>query len=328
TEGVKRYRSAISDDRGRVWIVTSGGVSMADPRVIATLAVRPIVGIDQVLVDGAPVAPSRSLAFTSNHQRLVVSFVGTALTVPGRIKSRYRLDNFDSRWSDPLPDRQAVYTNLPPGSYTFRVIAEHEGAAADPVLLAFRVDPMFWQTVWFRIGILSLVTIAVWAVYRVRVLQLSQTLNARFEERLAERTRIAQDLHDTLLQGFLSASMQLHVAVDSLPSDHPVGRKLQPILALVQRVIEEGRTAVRGLRSTPLDDDLEAGFRRVPMDLGLAPSVDFKIVVEGRPRPLQPLIRDDVLRIGREALANAIRHASATQIDVELDYGPRALRVS
>src|SRR5262249_44711519 len=134
--------------------------------------------------------------------------------------------------------------------------------------------------------------------------------------------------HDTLLQGFLSASMQLHVAVDSLPSDHPVGRKLQPILALVQRVIEEGRTAVRGLRSTPLDDDLEAGFGRVPMDLGLAPSVDFKIVVEGRPRPLQPLIRDDVLRIGREALANAIRHASATQIDVELDYGPRALRVS
>src|SRR5262245_25767087 len=155
TEGVKRYRSAISDDRGRVWIVTSGGVSMADPRVIATLAARPIVGIDQVLIDGVPVAPSPTLAFTSNHQRLVVSFIGIALTVPERIKFRYRLDNFDSKWSDPLPDRQAVYTNLRPGSYTFRVIAENESAAADPVLLAFRVDPMFWQTAWFRIGILS-----------------------------------------------------------------------------------------------------------------------------------------------------------------------------
>ena len=144
---------------------------------------------------------------------------------------RYRLDGFDRDWSAPVTERQAVYTNLGPGTYRFRVMASNSdglwnGAEAT---LRFDVQPTFWQTALVpALGVLLACALAGWALYRLRVLQVARQLNVRFEERLAERTRIAQELHDTLLQGFLSASMQLHVAADRLPDDSPAKASLEP----------------------------------------------------------------------------------------------------
>jgi signal transduction histidine kinase len=164
------------------------------------------------------------------------------------------------------------------------------------------------------------------AVYRVRTRQLTRQLNVRFEERLAERTRIAQELHDTLLQGVLSVSMQLHSAVDDLPGETPNRQEFERVLHLMSRVSDEGRVAVRGLR-TESADDLEQAFCLVQQEYAARTSADFEVTVEGRVRSLHPLIRDEVYRIGREALVNAFRHARAKKIEVELEYSPRHLRL-
>jgi signal transduction histidine kinase len=166
------------------------------------------------------------------------------------------------------------------------------------------------------------------AIHRIHLRQLTRQLNLRFEERLGERTRIAQDLHDTLLQGFLSASMQLDVAVDRLPEDSPVKPSMNRILQLMRRVTEEGRRAVRGLRLADVTNmDLQQAFSRMKQELAVPDSVSFQIVVEGRPRPLHPIIRDEAYRIGREALINAFRHAHARNVEVGLEYSASRLRV-
>jgi signal transduction histidine kinase len=150
-------------------------------------------------------------------------------------------------------------------------------------------------------------------------------MRARLEERVAERTRIAQDLHDTVLQGIVSAAMQLHVAVDQLPANSPATLRLSRVLELMRHVMEEGRNAVRGLRSSNSDsDDLGQAFSRIPQDLGIEVQIDFRVIVLGSARKLHPLIRDEVYHIGRELLVNAFRHSRASCIEVELEYAPSA----
>jgi signal transduction histidine kinase len=152
-------------------------------------------------------------------------------------------------------------------------------------------------------------------------------LDAR-DERLAERVRIAQELHDTLFQGFLSASMQLSVAVDGLPPDSPVKPKLDRVGELIGQAIEEGRNALLNLRATTYRKlDLEQAFSRLPQELAVQGDIAFRVIVNGRARPLRPVLQEEVYRIGREALANAFRHSRATCIEIELQYAARQLRM-
>ena len=153
-------------------------------------------------------------------------------------------------------------------------------------------------------------------------------MRVRLEERAAERTRIAQDLHDTVLQSVASAAMQLDVALDQLPANSPAKLRLSRVLELMRHVMEEGRNAVRGLRSSTSDsDDLGQAFSRIPQDLGIEVRIDFRVIVLGSPRRLRPLIRDEVYHIGRELLVNAFRHSRASRIEVELDYVRKRFRM-
>ena len=152
-------------------------------------------------------------------------------------------------------------------------------------------------------------------------------------ERLAERRRIARELHDTLLQGFLSASMHVQVASDALPADSPAKPMLARALQLMRQGIEEGRDAVQGLRSSDSRAvDLSQAFSRIRQELEPEGKqdqpVEFRVVVDGQPRPLDPLLRDEVYRIGREALINAFRHSRANHIEIEIEYSPSQLRLS
>jgi signal transduction histidine kinase len=192
--------------------------------------------------------------------------------------------------------------------------------------------PMFWRTWWFQIsgGMACVLTLI--AFHRLRLRQLTWLLNTRFEERLEERMRIAQDLHDTLLQGVLSASMQLHVAVEGMPEDSQVTARLNRIQQLMGKVIEEGQNTVQGLRSISADWlDLEQTFMRAQQELaehgGSGELTEFRVSVKGRPRTLHPIIRDEVYRIGREALITALRNSRAKRVEVELAYSARYLRV-
>jgi signal transduction histidine kinase len=149
---------------------------------------------------------------------------------------------------------------------------------------------------------------------------------------LGERTRIAQELHDTLLQGFLSASMQVHVATDILPADSQAKPTLTRALQLMRQVIDEGRNAVRGLRSSSSGSlDLEQAFALVQQEIvahtKTGEQAGFRVIVEGPRKPLHPLLRDDAYRIGREAVINAFRHAQAKHIEVELKYSRNQLRI-
>jgi signal transduction histidine kinase len=160
-----------------------------------------------------------------------------------------------------------------------------------------------------------------WAITR-RIVEL------RLEERLTERTRIARELHDTLLQGFISASLHLHVAMEKLPEESPAKPLLARALQVTEQVIEEGRNTVRGFRSTDTESlDLGRAFTRVPHELDFERQVDFRVIVEGDPQALHPVIRDEVYSIGREAMVNAFRHSKAAAIEVELQYSSSQLRV-
>lgn len=202
-----------------------------------------------------------------------------------------------------------------------------EGAGVVVVKIT-RGRPVFWQTFWFRLIALIAIVLATLIFYSARVLRLSRQLNMRFEERLGERTRIAQELHDTLLQGLISASMQLHVVADRMPADSAAKPELSRVLDLMRRVIEEGRNAVVGLRANQNGLlDLGEAFSQVRQEFAGHGETEFHVIVEGAPRPLHPLIRDEIYKIGREALTNAFRHSRASKIEVELEYAIDGLRV-
>jgi signal transduction histidine kinase len=186
----------------------------------------------------------------------------------------------------------------------------------------------FWLRWWFVPVYVLLVLLAVFGFYRLRLLQLTKTMNLRFEERLAERMRVAQELHDTLLQGVISASMQLDVAVDHLPPDSPLQPSLRHILQIMSQVIAEGRNTLRGLRtSSDNAHDIELAFLRIPEELASNSKTGYRVLVEGTPVPLKSVIRDEVYSIVREALVNAFRHSGATHIEVELGYTANRLKV-
>jgi len=185
-----------------------------------------------------------------------------------------------------------------------------------------------WHRWWFPFLCVIAGAAIIFGFHRLRLHQLSQKLHLRFEERLAERVRVAQELHDTLLQGVLSVSMQLHVVVEQLPPGSPALPAMNRILQLMEQVVEEGRNTLRGLRSSiESAHDLKTSLSRIPEELGNQKGVDFRVIVEGVTLPLRTDIRDEVYRISREALVNAFAHSHAQHIDLHLEYSASQLRI-
>jgi ligand-binding sensor domain-containing protein/signal transduction histidine kinase len=331
--GVKRHRSVVPDQAGRIWFSLDRGIAVVDPTRLARNAAPAIVHIENISADDSPIPMGSQVHIPGGRQRIIFGFAGMGLSLPDRIRYRYWLEGFDHTWSEQLGSREAVYTNLGPGQYRFRVVASDadgvwNGQEAD---LSFRVDPLYWQTWWFGSVIVAMFIAGAFVAYRFRLLRATKRLSLRYQERLAERTRIAQELHDTLLQGFLSASMQVHVAADTLPDDSAAKRTLTRALELMRQVIDEGRNAVRGLRSSKsVSLDLEQALSRIQQEL--APQQDgdkvaFRVIVDGEKLPLQPLVRDELYRIGREALINAFRHAHARHVELEIKYASNRLGI-
>ena len=328
TEGVQRFRSVIADSLGRVWFSLSRGIAMVDPGRDGLTSPPTIAHVTSVVVDGHTIAGGELLKISSAHHRVVFHYTGLSLAVPDRVRFRYRLNGFDPGWSDPESASEAVYTNLSPGFYTFRLQAFNELAmkTLSKTSVALTIEPTLWQTWPFRTACVLAALLSAVALYRFRTQELLKQANVRFEERLAERARIARDLHDTLLQGFLSASMQLHVAADQVSVDSPAKPLLSRILELMRQVTEEGRNALKGLRSNDASDQsLEAAFSRMTQDLGGTRPAVYKVIVEGTSRALHPVIYDEIRRIGQEAIVNAGRHAKATNIEVAVFYSPGSL---
>jgi signal transduction histidine kinase len=246
----------------------------------------------------------------------------------------YKLEPFDKAWSEPVSAREAVYTNLSPGSYRFRVLASNSDALWNSSELSIPVTimPVFWQTWWFRTGYVALILLLVWCAHLYRLRQLAKEFNIRLQERVGERTRVARELHDTLLQSFQGLLLRFQTASNLLPTrPQEAKQKLDSAIDLAAQAITEGRGAVQGLRdSTTLTNDLPVALSTLAGELAADKTKNlpiFEVNVEGEPRDLQPMQRDEVYRIAGEALRNAFRHAQASRIEVEIHYDAQELRL-
>jgi ligand-binding sensor domain-containing protein/signal transduction histidine kinase len=329
-EGVRGHRSVVADSHGRIWFSTNRGLSVVHPRRAMAAEAPPLVHVRSLVADDRPIGLGASLRVPPGPQRVRFAYTGVSLRAPERVRFRYRLDGFDARWSEPVTTREAVYANLGPGPYRFRVVASGtDGLWNGPeAAVELTIEPAVWQTTGFRLAAVLSVALCAWLLYAWRLGRATRRLNTAFEERMAERTRIARGLHDTLLQGFVSASMQLHVAVEQVPEASPARALIARVQGLMAQVIEEGRNTVRELRSVERDTgDLAQDLSRVGEDMPGDATAELRVIVEGAPRALHPSVRDELYRIGREALVNAFLHARAKRIEVELEYAARAMRL-
>ncbi len=285
--------------------------------------------------DGSPLRKSISLtnAITLNPRQnsFSIEFAALSYLNPERTRYRYRLTGVESAWNEvDNSQRLARYTTLAPGQHRFLIESRtsHSGWGGDDAGIEIVLLPPWWQTWPFRIGFITALIMTLYAAYRFRLRQVSRQLNLRFEERLGERTRIARELHDTLLQGFLSASMQLDVAADSLSNESPLRARLVGVLEMMRSVTTEGRNAIRGMRHSRSDtrnlgEALLAIGHEFPSSPDGAATAALRVTIDGEVRDLHPIFRDEAYRIGREAIINAFRHSGASKIDVQIAYGVR-----
>jgi signal transduction histidine kinase len=248
------------------------------------------------------------------------------------------LEGLDHSWNRVDADRRmATFTTLPTGNYTLRVQGSNNRGVWNEqgVALHLEVLPPWWGTWWFRalcaVALLALLVV----VHQVRVRRLHREFSMRLEERVGERTRIARELHDTLLQSFQGLLLPLQGACNLLPGRAPEARQvLEQTIDQAARAVTEARDAVQGLRSTPvLCEDLVEGIKALGQELASRrQSSDrtasaFSVEVEGQPQGLDPGHRDEIYRVTGEALRNAFQHARARRIEVEIRYDARQLRV-
>jgi len=322
---------------GKLWFTSDADLQVVDPDHLAFNPVPPPVHVDAVVADQKPYAIADGLSLPPLVRDLAIEFAALTLADPRNTRFRYRLEGHDRDWQEVVDRRQATYTNLPPGNYRFHVKAANNSGVwnEDGAQLAFSIQPTFYQTTWFRVvGAVVLAGLA-WSGFqlwhRMRIRRLQRQFEATLEARVGERTRIARDLHDTLLQRFHGLLLQFQAAVNLLP-DRPRESKqvLTRAIDQVAEAITEGRDTVQGLRTSTLDtNDLADVLRALTEDLanenGHAASAH--IAVQGTPQALHPLMRDETFRIAGEALSNAFRHAEAKRIEVEIRYDALQLRV-
>ena len=324
----KRGPSAIADTRGMLWFSMGGDVVSLDPSKLRQGRTLPGVLIENVLIDGksgmnAPGMVGAVLQTNSTRLHdLEISYIGINLSAPERVYYRYRLVGEDNDWQEAGMRRQAFYTRLNPGSYQFLVSASTgEGWSDLPVPLRIEVKPAVYQTWWFKAlcGV-ALLTI-VWLVYRARIRFETQQVHSRLSERLAERERVARELHDTLLQGFQGLMMRFHLAAQSMPSSHPARSEMEGALDSADLLLIESRDRIRDLRYEAVDPiSLADALTALGEDYPAQHNWDLEVNILGAQRDLNPVSHQEIYAIAKEAVLNAFRHSEASIVRVDLTY--------
>lgn len=315
--------TAVRGGDGRLWFSTSGGVVSLDPARLPPAEPGPVAGIETVSVDGARVSLARPLSLGPEAQRIAIDYTAPSLAAPERLSFRYRLDGFDTDWIDAGRARQAIYTGLAPGAYRFRVIAMNKDGVASgrEAEFAFHVAQAFYRHPLFLGGVGLLLLAALWLAHRASARRAAERVRDRLQERHRERERIARELHDTLLQGVHGLVLRFQAAADMLPVDAPARTRMEQALLRADQVLVEGRDRVRELRGGPLDTrELHEALAAAGEELASQWACGFALTTGGSARRLQPVVLDEVYRIGLEALRNAFAHARAAQVKVDIAY--------
>ena len=253
---------------------------------------------------------------------LQIDYTALSFRNPPKVSFRYKLDGRDNDWKNAGTRRQAFYTDLPPGRYRFRVIACNDDDVWNEqgATLMFSIAPAWYQTTLFKIACVICVLLFVWLVHRARIQELAKTMGARFDERLAERTRIARDLHDTLLQTIQGSKLVADDALEVTSEPARMRKALEQLSGWLQQACQEGRAALNSLRVSGANtDDLAEAFKRALQTTPLQ-SLSTTVSVSGEIREIHPIVRDEVYRVGYEAIRNAHAHSGGTHLTVQLRY--------
>jgi signal transduction histidine kinase len=321
---------AVRANDGKLWFKTSEGVAIIDPQDLTRNRVAPPVHVERLVADGVVLEATQPVRLRPLTRDLEIDYTALSLAEPRKVLFRYKLEGFDSDWREAGTRRQAFYTNLQPHTYRFRVLAANNDGVWNQsgATLDFDLLPAFYQTRSFLLLCLVVLVILAWAVYRLRVWQMTTQLRERFEERLKERTRIAQELHDSLIQDIMGISLQIEVTDELLSADIPAKQSVARALGLCKSALDAGRRALNDLRSAPLSAaDLVKSFSQLANGLMRDGGTKIDVIVEGRERPLKAAAGNDVLQIGRQAITNAFQHARARRIHVLLSYGEQQLSI-
>jgi signal transduction histidine kinase/ligand-binding sensor domain-containing protein len=328
---------------GRLWFLPWDGVSVIDPHHLAFNKLPPPVHIEQVTADRKTywqnlTGDASSSRSSSSQPRLpplvrdlTIDYTALSFVAPEKVLFRYKLEGRDPDWQNVGARRQAFYNDLSRGNYRFRVAACNNSGVWNEAgtFLDFSIAPAYYQTTWFRVSCVAALLVLLWGIYRLRVQQLQHQFAIGLEARVNERTRIARELHDTLLQSFQGLMLRFQTVGEMLPA-RPLDAKnaLEGALDRADEAISEGRDAITDIRATTLASrDLEKSITALMTNLSeeLAASngrsVTFRVLVEGVPRAVRPTLQDEIYRIARESLRNAFRHAQAGHIETEIMYG-------
>jgi len=313
---------------GTIWFSTLKGASALYPDAAQLNRVLPPVVIESVRIDSQTFSPSQVASIAPGHTRFSFEYAGLSFAAPQKVRYRYKLEGFDKNWIEAGAERTAYYTNIPPGSYRFRVLARNNDGFWNEAgaVTGFIVEPHFYQTIWFYCLLALAFAGGAYLIYRWRVAE----VEARFNAVLQERTRIAREIHDTLAQGFVGISMQLEIVSRLLSTSAEAARgHLDQARIQVREGLSEARRSIWQLRSQSAENE-DFGARvskSANQAIGQNP-VKFSLEVRGTYRPLRPHVEEELLRISQEAVANALRHARPHHINIELVYAAKKLRMT
>jgi signal transduction histidine kinase/ligand-binding sensor domain-containing protein len=308
---------------GRLWFVNGRLLQVIDPDRLHLNNLPPPVHIEEVVADRKSYGLQGTLRLPPRIRDLEIEYTALSFVAPQKVRFRYKLEGHDENWQDPGPRREAFYTDLSPGHYTFRVLAaNNEGVWNETgATLDFDISPAWFQTNWFRAFCVACALFIVWAIYQFRLRRVTKELSARFDERLAERTRIARELHDTLLQTIQGSKMVAEVALEN--SDDPVRTRsaLERLSEWLGVAAQEGRAALNSLRTSTTEmNNLSAAFRQALDECRRETSMEAGFSVTGDARAMHPVVRDEIYRIGYEAIRNACKHSAGSRVEVALSY--------
>jgi signal transduction histidine kinase/ligand-binding sensor domain-containing protein len=328
---IRTIPSALNTGNGQLWFEMTDGLVLIDSQHLILNTLPPPVTIWSLRSNDKQYPNQGSeLRLPVHSTNADFNYSAGSLTVPEHVRFRYKLEGSDRDWQDGGNRRDARYTNLGPGHYTFRVTASNNDGAWNTVgaSLRFEILPAFYQSPWFY-ALCALAGVALLSgLYRVRMRQVAGQVRGRLEARLAERERIARELHDTLLQGMQGLIWRFQAAADRIPPGEPARRLMEQSLDRADKLLGEGRDRVKDLRPRAGDVvDLVQALAAEGEQFAQLQPAKFRVSVQGTRRDLHPIVCEEGFLIAREALGNAFQHAGANNIEAEVSYGQAALQV-